>query len=281
MRNKLLQGVNDLATVNPKLAAEWDTDMNTLSPEDVTFGSSKKVWWKCIKGHEWKTTVNCRSRGEGCPYCKHKIPIPGETDLATMSPDIASEWHPRKNGRLTPRDVTMYSNKKVWWKCQYGHEYEARISNRTRKRGCPYCSGRLVIPGINDLATLAPALAEQWHPTKNEDLKPDQISPQTNRIVWWQCRFGHEWQASPRRRRNNDQTCPCCSNFAILPNINSLAAIKPELMKEWHPTKNGWRTPYNIRAYSKRKVWWQCECGHEWMDTVIHRVQGASCPICD
>ena len=63
--------------------------------------------------------------------------------LQTVNPSLAAEWHPVKNGRLTTRDVTPGSNKRVWWRCEKGHEWEAIINSRSKGYGrCPYCRGR-------------------------------------------------------------------------------------------------------------------------------------------
>ena len=67
---KLVKGVNDLETLNPTLAEEWNYEKNgTLTPDQVTAGSNKKVWWKCKFGHEWEAIVGSRSKGHGCPFC--------------------------------------------------------------------------------------------------------------------------------------------------------------------------------------------------------------------
>ncbi len=63
-------------------------------------------------------------------------------NLQVVNPDLAKEWHPTKNEDLNPEDVTSGSNKKVWWLCNEGHEWEAQINSRNSGRGCPYCSGR-------------------------------------------------------------------------------------------------------------------------------------------
>ena len=136
---KLVKGVNDLATVNPTLAEEWNYEKNSsFTPDQVTAGSNKKVWWKCNKGHEWEATVESRSRN-GCPYCSGKKALKGFNDLVTTSPTLAEKWNYEKNGTLTPDQVTAGSGKKVWWKCEHGHEWEATVCNRTLGRGCPYC----------------------------------------------------------------------------------------------------------------------------------------------
>jgi hypothetical protein len=66
-----------------------------------------------------------------------------ENCLETLNPSLAKEWHPTANGSLTARDVRPRSNKKVWWLCGKGHEWQASIDGRSRGNGCPYCSGRL------------------------------------------------------------------------------------------------------------------------------------------
>lgn len=126
---RLIKGENDLATLNPTLAKEWHpTGNGNLKPEDVTPGSGKEVWWLCPKGHHYLMVVNQRAkRGYGCPYCSGHRALKGVNDLATTRPDLAQEWNYEKNGNLTPHDVTVGSNKKVWWLCEKGHAYEQLI----------------------------------------------------------------------------------------------------------------------------------------------------------
>jgi hypothetical protein len=83
-----------------------------LLPKDVTPRSSKKVWWICGKGHEWEAIIYNRVKGRGCPYCAGFYACT-DNCLETLAPHIAKEWHPKKNGDLTPKDVTKSSNKKV------------------------------------------------------------------------------------------------------------------------------------------------------------------------
>ena len=144
---------------NAKLMAEWDWEKNTelgVYPNQLTCGSNKKAWWKCYKGHEWQVAINNRNYGYGCPYCAGQKAVKGENDLQTLSPILASEWDYKKNNGLTPMDVMPNSGKKVWWKCKRGHEWQAKIQNRYRGSGCPYCSGRCAVQGETDLQTLNP-----------------------------------------------------------------------------------------------------------------------------
>src|SRR5438309_2135044 len=106
--------------------------------------------------------------------------------LSITHPQLAAEWHPTKNGDLRPDQVYAGSDKKVWWLCRGGHEWQARIANRKHERGCPYCAGRK-ISDTNSLVALFPDLAVEWHPTKNGELTPDQVVAGSARKVWWQC----------------------------------------------------------------------------------------------
>ena len=109
-------------------------------------GSGKKVWWKCGKSHEWEAQVGKRARaGRGCPYCTNKKLGYGNS-LEELFPDIAKLWYQPGNGNLTPADVMAGSGTKVWWKCENGHIYKARVVDKTRKKGeCLFCPG----PGRN------------------------------------------------------------------------------------------------------------------------------------
>ncbi len=143
---KVIQGENDLATQYPQLAAQWDAAKNgTLTPELVTSGSNRRVWWRCEKGHSYPAVIAHRVRsGSDCPYCSNHKVLPGFNDLATIEPVVASQWHPTRNGSLTPQQVTPGSRRKVWWLCDKGHAWRAVVNSRTGKQrcGCPICAGR-------------------------------------------------------------------------------------------------------------------------------------------
>ena len=144
---------NSLAEVHPELVLEWSEKNLPLTPEDITFGSNKKVWWKGACGHEWQTSVKARSNGEKCPICSGARVIAGINDLATLEPLLVKQWS--KKNKIKPTEVSIGSHKKVIWRCEKGHEWEAAIKSRTiNKTGCPYCSHNKVLEGFNDLATL-------------------------------------------------------------------------------------------------------------------------------
>jgi len=261
----------------PPLAAEWHPHKNIgLTPDEVMPYSHRKVWWICKKGHEWEARVGSRSEGNGCPYCAGNR-VCDDNCLGTINPALAAEWHPQKNSGLTPYGVMPNSGRKVWWICNKGHEWEARVGSRNRGIGCPYCAGIRVCDD-NCLGTINPALAAEWHPHKNNGLTPDEIMPYSHRKVWWICKKGHEWEALVCNR-NRGSGCPCCAGNRVCDD-NCLSTINPALAAEWHPHKNIGLTPDEIVAYSHRKVWWICKKGHKWEARVGSRNRGAGCPYC-
>ena len=272
-----------LAVNNPELAAELHPIKNgTLNAETIPCYSNKKVWWLGKCGHEWKATVGSRTSGRMCPYCTNRYVLKGENDFATTDPELASEWHPIKNGNLYPSDVTRGYDKKVWWLGKCGHEWEAVVYSRTaeRGRGCPYCARRSVLPGFNDLKSCYPEIAAEWHPSKNGYLSPDQILPQSNKKYWWLGKCGHEWDA-PASNRVNGRGCPICSGKRILIGFNDLESQFPMIAAEWHPVKNLPLTPTMITSKSNKKVWWLDNLGHEWQAIVHDRTdRGNGCPYC-
>lgn len=207
-----IKGKNDLQTVNPALAKEWNYDKNNgLTPTDVLPSSNKKVWWKCGKGHEWQAMIRSRNDGRGCPYCSGRHAVNGKNDLQTVNPVLATEWNYERNCGLMPMDVLPNSNKKVWWKCRKGHEWQSTVANRNNGNGCPYCLGRYAVKGENDLQTVNPALVKEWNYEKNDDLKPEEFTANSNKDVWWKCSKGHVWHASIANRSKGNG-CPVCNS---------------------------------------------------------------------
>ena len=217
------------AAARPDLIVEWDTEKNgNLTPYNTVASSHKRVWWKCVKcGYEWETDPASRyskHRGTGCPRCgQEKVNeamqsrnlIAGETDLATVYPEIAAQWNYERNESL-PSEYTVSSNKSVWWKCKEGHEWQAKIASRTRfigkGTGCPYCSGHRVLQGYNDLKSVNPVLADEFAAELNEGLSPSMVTSRSNIKVWWRCSTcGHIWKTTVCHRASG-QGCPACAN---------------------------------------------------------------------
>ena len=272
-----------LARGRMDLLNQWSNHRNEgLLPGDVTPGSHRKVWWQCSQGHLWQSAVYTRAgQDSGCPYCTNRKVLRGFNDLETVQPDLAAQWHREKNGALRPDQVTCGSHRKVWWRCDRGHVWQALISARTGGCGCPVCANRTLLPGVNDLQTLNPALAAQWHPEKNGSLTPSQILTGSRRKVWWQCSRNHAWQASVASRYGHGTGCPVCAGKLVLMGENDLATLFPEIAAQWDPLRNGSLTPEGVTPFSNRRAWWLCEKGHRWQAAIACRTSsGSGCPYC-
>jgi hypothetical protein len=267
----------NLLICRPDLAREFHLIKNKpLTPNMITPKSHKKIWWHCEKGHEWEAVVANRFTWSGCPACSGRV-VSADNNLAVKCPDLASEWHPTKNGVLTPWDVTSRSNKKVWWLCEEGHEWESVVNNRFNWSGCPACSSRK-LSAENNFATKCPHLILEWHPSKNGKLTPWDVFSRGGVKVWWQCEKGHEWEATTGNRYAGNK-CPFCDGRKTT-GENNLTITHPLVVLQWNYEKNCGLRPEKVKSGSSRKVWWRCEKGHEWETPIKHMVNSQKCPYC-
>ena len=196
--------------------------------------------------------------------------------LASVYPELISEWSD-KNYPITPDNITFGSNNNVWWKGSCGHEWQASVKSRSSGEKCPICSGKRVVEGINDLATLKPVLVKEW--SDKNILKPTEVSIGSHKKIIWKCKLGHEWEASVKSRAINHTGCPYCSNNKVLIGFNDLASQFPKVAAEWSK-RNYPLKPTMVTAYSNQKVWWKCSKGHEWYALIPTRSNGSKCPYC-
>ena len=202
--------LSNLLKDNKELMKEYNYEKNqNLDLNKLTLGSDDKVWWICNKKHEWTATIGSRSRGSNCPYCSNQKVLKGYNDLETTNPQLAKEWNYEKNYPLKPSEVIAGTNKKFWWICEKGHEWEAISNARARGNSCPYCASRKLLIGYNDLATTNPELAKEWNYEKN-DFGPETVMEHSNKKVWWLCDKNHEWQATINSR-SSGVNCSICS----------------------------------------------------------------------
>ena len=281
-RNYVKKGTNDLATKYPNLLKQWNYKKNTISPDEISFCSGKKVWWICDKGHEWENSPLNRTKHNSseCPYCTNQKLLSGYNDFATLYPELLKEWDYEKNKNVNPYEIIKGSNLKFFWLCSEGHSYEASVGNRIKGTGCPYCAGQKVLKGYNDLLSQYPEIAKEWDYEKNK-FSPDEISSGSGKNVWWKCENGHSWKSIViNRTKNGNRGCPTCANRIVLTGYNDLATTNPELLKEWDYSKNKIK-PTEIIAGSTQKAWWICDKGHSWSATIVSRTKNHFCPICN
>ena len=208
-----------------------------------------------------------------------------ERSFSYVHPQLVKEWHPTKNGKLQPSDVSYATHKSVWWICSKNpmHEWDETVFKRHQGYQCPFCPKQLPLTHKKSLFASFPQLACVWHPTKNNEVNPNDLAPMSKTKVWWICKNNpaHEWEVRVSNRVLGSQ-CPYCVQKKIS-SEESLATVSPELGKELHPYRNGSLTAHNIHIMRVTKVWWIClkDRKHRWMDTVKSRLfDKNSCPFC-
>jgi hypothetical protein len=248
-----------LSKTHPKLAKEadgWD-------PSNFTAGSNKLMKWKCKKGHIWETRIEHRTSGSNCPYCYGRLAWPGFNDLATTHPEIA-----KKLIGTDPTSVTYATHKKLKWKCDQNHIWEARL-NVNSLSGCPYCSNLKVLKGFNDLATTNPDLARELL-----DVDPTKIVSGSRKKYKWKCSENHIWERSASGR-SSGQGCPYCSGTRVIKGKTDLATVDPELATELVDAD-----ATQISRNSGKKFKWKCKQGHYFEAKVYSRKKDSGCPVC-
>lgn len=251
-----------LSKTHPELAREahgWD-------PEQFSYGSGKKVAWKCKHGHTWETSISHRTiNNSNCPVCWGRTTLKGFNDLESKNPALAAEafgWDPSK--------VTASSSKKLTWKCSVGHVWDASVAHRTNmKSGCPFCAGKKIQVGFNDLATTNPEISKEA-----DGWDPRTVSKGMAVKLKWKCSLGHIWMDSPGHRSRGDG-CPICSSHQVLVGYNDLASTNPELLV----FVDGW-DPTSVTAKSDKRKNWKCNLGHKWTTRVKQLTLGTRCPVC-
>ena len=252
-----------LSVTHPELAKEadgWD-------PSQYTSGSSKKMPWKCSFNHCWNATVGNRAlRKSGCPYCTGKSVLSGFNDLDTTHPLIAAEadgWD--------PREFSAGSARKKSWVCPKSHRWNAVINDRTNGNNCPYCLGKKLYPGFNDLETRHPDLARQafgWD--------PKQVLTGSHKRLTWKCEVNHVWISMLYSRISSGAGCPICSGHKILKGFNDLATTHPLFAIE----ADGW-DPSTVQKGTREVKNWKCSEGHRWKNSPNSRTNmNAGCPSC-
>ena len=272
-----------------ELLSEWDEQANVhISIENIGYTSKEKAFWICKNGHKWEAMIFSRTVGKrNCPFCANQQILEGYNDLATTNPEVITRWDYEKNTDFLPTEVSCGSHKLAWWKCERGHSWQQKIyvmaSDSTIKSGCPYCYGRRVERGFNDLLFLEPDIAKEWCSELN-GFSPDEITVGSKRSVWWRCELGHAWKAAPCSRTGKSKTqCPYCAGLKAFEGFNDLTTVNPRLASEWDENLNGDLKPTQVTKGSHKKVWWKCSQGHVWEAFVYARARenGTGCPVCN
>ena len=284
---------NTLSLAQSALAyiSKFDIDKNGFPPTEIALKSNMNVWWHCENGHSFQRKPCQMIEHDGCPVCN---------SLPYAYPQVAEQWDVEKNSDKKPEDYSWGSGEKVWWRCSKGHSsWQAAISQRTSAgSGCPQCYNEhrgdmyreLAAHKNGSVADSNPAYLAEWDYAKNVDISPDSITTKSKRKVWWVCPENHSYiQQLASKARGS--ICPECAKtkraesvrLARLTFTGSLADNHPDIAKQWDQNKNGDLSPSDISSGSKQVVWWLCENGHEWQESIGTRTdkrRPKGCPTC-
>ena len=271
---QLVSQENSLYAQFPELAQEWDVKKNKMSPQEVAPFSDKKAWWLCSRGHSWKAVIGSRSYGNGCPKCsnqtsKNEIRILAE--LKFLFTDILSRH------KIANQEVDIYIpslkmaieyDGSYWHKNKFSRDIEKQTILEDhgvtvlRVREHPLEKFRawdLLVPkesllSKSNLNQIVTAIGETSKKTNNYLKSFNFKNEELYRIYL-------DYFPSPFPE-------------------NSLAALKPQIAKNWHPTKNRPLSPLNFTQKSSYEAWWICDLGHEWQAKIYSRSNGTGCPTC-
>lgn len=215
-----LKKQNSISILYPEIAKEWDYAKNgTIKPEYVSYGSSKKYFWICPKGHSYECSPKDRVKGKSCQICAGFRYIKGVNDLETKFPKIIKFWDYSKN-KVKPCDIKYTNDNIYWWKCDKGHSYQTTIKTMIKYKECLACSKNLniLVQGVNDLKTVNPELSKEWDYSKNPK-GPENYTYKSNLEVYWKCKkCNYSWKSRIHIRTN----CPNCKKNALMINVYSI-----------------------------------------------------------
>lgn len=249
------------------------TDVHSLNQ-----WSTKKVMCHGDCGHSWETyPQRMRSRKTQCPYCGGQRVLPGFNDLATIHPEVLSEWDYSKND-IEPEEIFPKSGRKVWWICDKKHSWRVAVCDKVMHRtGCPYCAGKKVLAGYNDAASTHKEIIDSYWDFAKNSVQPTEVTAGSKKKVFWKCSEGHSWETAVQKVLGESKTrCPVCSGNKINPGVNDLHSAFPAVAAELCDD------PKATHAFSNKKKNWKCSvCGFLWESTVVNRTAGGNgCPAC-
>ena len=308
-KNNLENWCKNNGELGQQIQQEWtglDENNKPIEITEVSFGSNKKVQWKCKEGHTWITKVNIRTSERGCPYCsgqrvsdKNSFKIWCEQN-GEWGQQLLKEWtgSDETNTPIEINAISYTSDKKVHWKCKEGHQWTAVMHSRTRqKQGCPYCSGRRV-SDKNSLKTwciengeYGQQLLQEWTgiDENNNPIEIDKISRANSKKVHWKCKEGHQWTATIKNRTLHKSECPYCTGKKVS-DKNSLevwcqnnGVFGQLLLQEWTGLDEigNHINMHEVSYGSDKKVQWKCNKQHIWYTTIKSRTgQKSGCTYC-
>lgn len=275
---------DSLQNKEPDISEEWNKSKNyPLLPINFTSQSHKKVWWRCEEDHEWEARIVDRVKGNKCPFCQGKFV--GKSDSFPVKfPELFAEFIGLSNHQIDVYNLSPNSGRLADWQCSKCRKtWKESIVKRSHGSECPYCVPRLE-KKRGSLFDEYPEIAKTFHPYKNADLSPNDLTSGSSQSVWWRCPNdpSHAWQSIVYNRiRQGENPCPFCMNRRADVS-NSLEDVYPEIAREWYFKLNGGLKAEDVVAGSAKKVWWKCpvDDDHIWQAGIRDRIKSNGCPFC-
>lgn len=170
--------------------------------------------------------------------------------------DFMKDWNDEENTIISIETLVQNNGQKYLWKCHVcSYKWYASFKERKKGKKCPYCSGKVVWKGHNDLATTNKALLEEWNYIRNDTVSPTQFKSGSVAKVWWKCkRCNYEWQARINKRVLG-QGCPVCGGKKVWVGYNDIVTTHPQVAAEWDYQKNGEFRPEDFSRGSNKYMW--------------------------
>lgn len=279
----------------PHLKEMWDEKHNGIPFEKVnsTLSTKQSFHWNCPQcGNKFDAWLNHMiekydSPDRGCFYCSGYLVDPKRTSLQAKYPKIAAQWSDENED--TPDQVFPTLTVLRKWHCDiYNLEYQAPINEMvTGEKECPYCSGKLAVPGRTSLLALYPDIAKMW--SANNEKDADYVLPNVLTDALWIClECGNEFWGKIKEVVDGETDCPYCNNRKVMPGFNSFEVRHKDLIEEWDYVNNYIIVdPNTISDNHASPVWWICKNNknHHYPMSVSRKLMyqkrnRESCPYC-
>ena len=279
---EIQQGVNDLASRAPEIAAELAIAENGgTRPENIAVSDRRDYYWQCPldSRHIYPASPSNRVHANsGCPICLNRLIVPGINDVATTQPSTAADWDPAALELDPPTKYSAGSKKWIPFLCPSGHRTRMAIVDRVAAGRYPDCIKLDTRRSRDGLPITHPNVAEQWHPTLNGDNLPGDFTYGSRFSAWWLCPNGHPYEQRIERKVNG-YGCSICTRRTFRSGGNDIATLHPTLAPEFHPYLNGVRTAAETKAGTGR-YWWRCGNNHKTQQSIVHRYESKGCTEC-
>ena len=267
INKKVKKGYNDLITLRPDLAEQWDYESNEILPDEVTPGSSKKVSWVCPITHErFIDSIKNRNRAKSndSPYVLRKKLLTGYNDIASLYPQCIKHWS--INNIVTPDKeiaINLKNKKFLWVDNETGKEFEDTLLSADEKGYRKHPKGFVSLYDAN------PIIANQLV----DDEDPKEIPAGSNKVKTWKCpKTGFTWKTSVHNRLKGSEDSPFISGRKVVHGFNDLATTHPEHARFW--SKNNTLLSTEVSYASNKKALWICPVsGIEYEQVIAQRTK--------